>query len=118
MNTRIIGGFMAACMIGTACAGFGAGTSTNYRDRHFVRNFSMVSVEAASIGQLAQTHSQDAQVRELGRQLVQAYTQAGQQVANAAPGLDVGSKSKPRAAHRLNRLAELSGVAFDRAAMR
>jgi predicted outer membrane protein len=120
VNTRIIGGFIVVCVIGTACAGFGADKSVSYRDRHFVRNFSMVSLEAARIGQLAQTHSQDAQVRELGRQLVQTYTQAGQEVANAAQTVDVGSNSKlsGSAARKVDRLAELSGVAFDRAAMR
>ncbi|HEV7926611.1 MAG TPA: DUF4142 domain-containing protein [Verrucomicrobiae bacterium] len=120
MNTTIMGGFMAACLIGTASAGFGADWSVNYRDRHFVRNFSMVSLEAARIGQLAQTHSQDAQVQELGRQLVKAYTQAGQQVANAAPGVDGGSNAKlsGSAARRVDSLAELSGPAFDRAATR
>src|ERR1700722_11618668 len=120
MNTKIIGSLMVVCLLGTASAGFGADGSSSYRDRHFVRNFSKVSLEAARIGQLAKTNSQDAQVRELGQQLVQAYTQAGQQVADAAQDVGLGSNSKLRgsAARKVNSLAELSGVAFDRAAMR
>jgi len=120
MNTRIIRSFLVVCLIGNASAGLGANNSMTYRDRHFVRNFSRVSLEATRIGQLAQTQSQDAQVKALGRQLVRAYTDAGQKVACAAQDSDAMAKTKLRgdAARKVSKLAELTGVDFDRAAMR
>jgi predicted outer membrane protein len=119
MKTKIVNSLIAACLIGTASTAFAANISVNSRDKHFVRNFSRVSLEVARIGQLAQTRSRDAQVKELGQNLVQVYTQAGQQVANAAQGVDINSRSKLRgsAAREVNKLADLSGVAFDQAAL-
>jgi hypothetical protein len=119
MNIKIVNSLMVTYLMGVATAAFGGDVSVNARDKHFVRNFSRVSLEAARIGQLAQTHSQDADVRELGQKLVQTYTQAGQQVAVTAQIVDIDSESKLHgsAAHEINKLADLSGVAFDRAAM-
>jgi len=110
---------MAACLIATASAAHGADLSITSSDKHFVRKFSNVSLEIQSIGQLAQTQSQDTQVKELGRKLVQTYSQAGQQVAASAQA--VGIKETLRihgsAAREVNKLSGLSGAAFDQAAL-
>jgi predicted outer membrane protein len=120
MNTKIVGSLMAACLIGTASAACGAEVSVWHSDKQFVRAFSKISLEIERIGQLAQTQSQDAEVKELGQKLVQAYTQAGQRVAASAQ--TVGIVQKPRisrsAAREVNKLADLSGVAFNQAVLR
>ncbi len=110
---------MAVCLIGTAGAARGADLSVKFSDRHFVRQFSTVSLEIERIGQLAQTQSQDTQVKELGQKLVQTYTQAGQQVAASAQaaGIKETLRMHGSAAREVNKLAGLSGVAFDQAAL-
>jgi len=113
-------GLIAVCLIGTASAACGADTSVKSRDKHFVRNFSNISLEIESIAQLAQTQSRDTQVKELGQKLVQAYTQAGRQVAASAQTAGIAQKHRisGSAARELNKLADLSGVAFNQAALR
>jgi hypothetical protein len=120
MNTKILSSFMAACVIGTASAALGADLSVNSRDKHFVRDFAKVSAEVARIGELAQTQSQDPKVRALGQKLTQTYTQAGQQVTAAAQGANVDATSQltGNVARKVNKLADLSGLAFDRAALK
>jgi Domain of unknown function (DUF4142) len=119
MNPKIVGSLMAACLIGTASAARGADLSVKSGDKHFVRQFSTVSLEIERIGQLAQTQSQDTQVKELGQKLVQTYTQAGQQVAASAQaaGIKETLRINGSAAREVNKLAGLSGVAFDQAAL-
>ena len=119
MKTKVLSGFIAACLIGTASALCGADVSVYSRDKHFVHKFSMISLEVERIGQLAQTQSQDPQVKELGQKIVQAYTQAGQQVAACAQTAAVGEIPQIRGsdARKIKELADLSGEAFDRAAL-
>ena len=120
MNTKVFSGLIAACVIGSASAGYAADTAVKSSDKHFVRQFSTISLEVQRIAELAQTNSQDADVKELGQKLVQAYTQAGQQVA--ASSHTVGVQDTPRvrrsAVRKANKLANLSGAAFNRAALR
>jgi predicted outer membrane protein len=120
MKTKLTRGLIVACVMATASTMYGADMSVNSRDYHFFREFSKISYEAERIGQLAQTQSQDSQVRELGQKLVLDYTQAGQQVATAAQGLGVAPvpQISGNAVREINRLAGLSGVAFDQAAVR
>jgi hypothetical protein len=120
MNPKTVASLLAACLIWTASAACGADRLMQSRDKHFVLEFSKISMEIERIGQLAQTQSQDTQVKELGQKLVQAYTQAGQQVAASAQITDTREKPPIRggAARKVKVLAELSGTAFDQAALR
>jgi predicted outer membrane protein len=120
MKNKIINSVVAACLIGSAGAAYGAEMSVHLRDKHFVRKFSKISLEVERIGQLAQTQSQDTQVKELGQKLVQTYAQADQQVAASVQAAGVGKTPHMSggAAREVNKLAELSGVAFNQAALR
>jgi predicted outer membrane protein len=120
MKIKLTSGFIAACVIATAGTVCAADTSVNSRDNHFIREFSRLSFEIERIGQLAQTQSQDAQIRELGQKLLQDYKQAGQQVATVEQSSGVGQASQTSAStvREINKLAGLSGVAFDQAAIR
>jgi hypothetical protein len=120
MSTNVFRGLIAACLILTASAACGAGTAVKSGDKHFVRQFSTISLEVQRLAQLAQTNSQDAEVKELGQKLVQAYTQAGQQVAASAQAAGVRETPRIRrsAARKVKKLANLSGAAFNQAALR
>jgi hypothetical protein len=99
---------------------FAPDAALNSQDKHFVSEFSNISLEVERIGQLTQTQSQDAQVKELGQKIVQDYGQAGERVAASAR--TAGAGETPRlsasAARTVNKLADLSGAAFDQAALR
>jgi len=120
MKTKIMSSFIATYLIGTASMVCGADLSLNSRDQHFVRDFSNVSLEAQHIGQLAQRQSQDTQVKELGQKLLRDYAQAGQLMASTAQSAGAGETSQMSgtAVREINRLAGLSGAAFDQAAVR
>jgi hypothetical protein len=92
----------------------------NSRDKHFVTQFANITLELARIGQLAQSQSQDPQVKELGQRIVQDYGQAAQRVAASAraAGADQPPQLTGRAARAVNKLSNLSGPAFDQAAVR
>jgi predicted outer membrane protein len=119
MKSKLINSFIAGCLIGTASAVCGADTSLNARDKHFVHEFSNISREVERIGQLAQTQSQDAQVKELGQKLVQDYAQAGRQMATSAKVEGIGETPEiaRNALREVNKLAGLSGAEFDQSAM-
>ena len=91
----------------------------NSRDKNFVSEFSNISLELERIGQLAQTQSQDMQVKELGKKLAQNYASIGQQVAASAQaaGATGTSQFNGSAARVINKLADLSGGTFDQAAL-
>src|SRR5580698_6562635 len=110
MNSKTIGSLIAACLIWTASAACGADTSVKSGDKHFVRTFSKISMEIERIGQLAQTQSQDSQVKELGQKLVQTYAQAGQQLAASARvvGIKEELQMNGSAAREVNKLAGFS----------
>ena len=99
---------------------FAPGAAVNSHDKHFVSEFSSISLEVERIAQLAQTQSQDAQVKELGQKILQDYGQAGEQVAASARATGAGETPKlsGSAARTVNKLADLSGTAFDQAALR
>lgn len=120
MKAKMVGRLLAVFLIGTANAVCAADTSAKSGDRHFVRQFSKISLEIERIGQLTQTHSQDPKIKELGQELVQTYAEAGQQVAASAQDADSGKtlRISGSAARKLKELADLSGVAFNQAALR
>jgi uncharacterized protein (DUF305 family) len=99
---------------------FAPEVALNARDKHFVSEFSNIRLELERIGQMAQRQSQDSQVKELGQKIVQDYGQAGERVAASARGAGAGETSKisGSAARAVNKLANLSGAAFDQAALR
>jgi predicted outer membrane protein len=119
MKSKLIICFITGCLIGTASAVGGADTSLNFRDKHFVREFSNITREVERIGQLAQTQSQATQVKELGQKLVQDYAQAGRRVATSAKAVGIGETLEiPDSVLReVNKLAGLSGAEFNQAAM-
>jgi predicted outer membrane protein len=96
-----------------------AAVAFSYRDKKFVSEFSNISLELERIGQLAQTRSQDTQVKELGKKLVQDYTSIRQQVATSAQAAGVGRTLQfgGSAAREINKLANLSGETFDQTAL-
>jgi predicted outer membrane protein len=119
MKTKLTSGFVLACLIGMAGAASGADLATS-GDKHFFREFSQISLEVERIGQLAQTQSQNAKVKALGQELVQDYAQAGQEAAATSQALRGGEtpQMSAKAVREVNKLAGLSGIAFDQAALR
>jgi len=120
VNTSAWGAEPTAPMELSPTVVFAPEVALNSRDKHFVSEFPVISLELERIGQLAQTQSQDTQVKELGQKLVQTYTQAGQQVAASVQATGAGKtpRMSGSAAREVNKLAELSGVTFNQAALR
>jgi predicted outer membrane protein len=99
---------------------FAPEAALNSRDKHFVSEFSNISLELERIGRLAQTQSQDTQVKELAQKIVQDYGQAAGRVAASGPAAGAGEPPQlsGSAARAVDKLADLSGTAFDQAALR
>ena len=116
MKTSFIGGFLAAGLVIAATAQR-ADAQSSAHDRHFVREFLQASLEIERIGQLAQTQSQDNHIKALGQKLVQDYTQAAQQVGAMALTASDRPQTSSGATREINKLENLSGPAFDKAAL-
>lgn len=86
-------------------------------DKDFVRNAAETSATEVHLGKLAQDKGSTDQVKDLGKRMVEANTQTSQQLQQAATALKIQvSNEPPRKAKKAGeKLAKLSGTAFDRA---
>ena len=86
-------------------------------DKSFVRNAAEVSAIQVHLGKIAADKASDSSVKELGKQMVEAHTQTGQQLKQAAAALNVDVPANPpkKAKKDEEKLAKLSGNDFDRA---
>ena len=86
-------------------------------DKDFVRNAAETSATEVHLGKLAQDKGSTDQVKDLGKRMVEANTQTSQQLQQAATALKIQvSNEPPRKAKKAEeKLAKLSGTAFDRA---
>jgi putative membrane protein len=86
-------------------------------DKDFIKNVSESSATEVEIGKLAADKASTDAVKGLGKQMVEAHTQTGQHLKEAAAALKVQvSDDPPRKAKKAeDKLAKLSGADFDRA---
>jgi putative membrane protein len=86
-------------------------------DKDFVKSVSESSATEVQLGKLAQEKASSDAVKELGKRLVEAHTQTGQQLKQAGAALNVPVSSDPprKAKKAQDKLAKLSGPEFDRA---
>jgi len=86
-------------------------------DKDFVRNASESSATEVHLGKLAQDKGSSDAVKELGKKMVDAHTQAGDQLKQAATALNIPAPDDPprKAKKAGDKLAKLSGSDFDRA---
>lgn len=86
-------------------------------DKSFVRNAAEVSAIQVHLGKIAADKASASSVKELGKQMVEAHTQTGQQLKQAAAALNVDVPANPpkKAKKDEEKLAKLSGNDFDRA---
>jgi hypothetical protein len=117
MKTKFISCLIALGLFGGASFALGDDTKVNSHDKKFVRDYSKIVLKMQRVGQLAQRQSQDPQIRELGQKLIDYYAKAGRMVGATAQTVGVGEKSQisGRDERELNKLATLSGGAFDQA---
>ncbi|HTX25370.1 MAG TPA: DUF4142 domain-containing protein [Steroidobacteraceae bacterium] len=96
-----------------------AGTSTRLdkSDRAFVREAAQANLGEIALGRLAEQNGQDPQVRAFGERMVKDHTQLNDQLTSMAQSLDVTVPTSPSKKDdaTLNKLAGLSGAAFDKA---
>jgi putative membrane protein len=86
-------------------------------DKDFVRNAAEATATEIHLGKIAQEKGSSDAVKELGKQMVEAHTQTGQQLQQAATALKIALPAEPpkRAKKDEEKLAKLSGADFDRA---
>jgi putative membrane protein len=86
-------------------------------DKDFIRNVAESSATEVQLGKFAQDKASSDAVKELGKRMVEAHTQTGQQLKQAAAALNVQVPAEPprKAKKAEDKLAKLSGTDFDRA---
>jgi putative membrane protein len=86
-------------------------------DKDFVKSVSESSATEVQLGKLAQEKGSSDAVKELGKRMVEAHTQTGEQLKQAGAALNVPVSSDPprKAKKAQDKLAKLSGPDFDRA---
>jgi putative membrane protein len=119
-STAATTGTQGAGTTGTTASGSGSSSATLSRaDRKIIMDLAQANMSEIETGRLAQSKSQNEQVKNYAQQMIDDHTKAlsdVQQLAQArnitlATQLDRTNKAK------LNRLGGLSGEAFDRAYM-
>jgi len=85
-------------------------------DKDFVRSVAESSATEVHLGKLAQEKGSSDAVKELGKRMVEAHTQTGQQLKQAATALNLQMPADPprKAKKAEDKLAKLSGPEFDR----
>ena len=86
-------------------------------DKDFVKNLAESSATEVQLGKLAQEKGSSDAVKELGKRMVDAHTQTGEQLKQAGAALKLQMPSEPprKAKKAEDKLAKLSGPDFDRA---
>ena len=85
-------------------------------DKDFVRSVAESSAAEVQLGKLAQEKASSDAVKELGKRMVEAHTQTGEQLKKAGAALNIQVPSDPprKAKKAQDKLAKLSGPDFDR----
>ena len=86
-------------------------------DKDFVKNVAEASATEAHLGKIAQEKASSDAVKQLGKQMVDANTQTGRQLQQAATALKITLPAEPpkKARKDEDKLAKLSGADFDHA---
>jgi putative membrane protein len=86
-------------------------------DKDFVRSVAESSATEVHLGKLAQEKASSDAVKELGKRMVEANSQTGEQLKKAGAALNIHVPSEPprKAKKAQDKLAKLSGPDFDRA---
>lgn len=103
---------------GATASGTGAsGTALSSGDRQIVMNMAQQHMAEIETSRMAQTKSQNAQVKNFAQQMIDDHTRALGEVRQLAQSRKLTVPSELDRTHkaRVNRLARLEGEAFDRA---
>jgi len=86
-------------------------------DKDFIRSVAESSATEVQLGKLAQDKGSNDNVKELGKQMVEAHTKTGEQMKQAAAALKIQLPADPprKAKKAEEKLAKLSGPDFDHA---
>jgi putative membrane protein len=86
-------------------------------DKDFIKSVAESSATEVQLGKLAENKASSDSVKELGKGMVEAHTQTGQQLKQAADALKIQLPAEPprKAKKAEGKLAKLSGPDFDRA---
>jgi putative membrane protein len=86
-------------------------------DKDFVKTIAESSATEAQLGKIAQEKASSDGVKEFGKQMVEAQSQTGQELQQAATALKIDLTSGPprKAKKDEEKLAKLSGADFDHA---
>jgi putative membrane protein len=86
-------------------------------DKDFIKSVAESSATEVQLGKLAEDKASSDSVKELGKRMVEAHTQTGQQLKQAADALKIQLPAEPprKAKKAEGKLAKLSGPDFDRA---
>ena len=85
-------------------------------DEAFVRSVAESSATEVQLGKLAQEKASSDAARELGKRMVEAHAQTGEQLKRACAALNIQVPSEPsgKARKAQDKLSKLSGPDFDR----
>ena len=86
-------------------------------DKDFIRSVAESSATEVQLGKLAQEKASGDAVKELGKSMVEAHTNTGEQLKQAGSALKIQVPSEParKAKKAQDKLEKLSGPDFDRA---
>ena len=86
-------------------------------DKDFVKSVAESSATEVELGKLAQEKASSDAVKDLGKRMVDAHTQTGEQMKKAGAALNMNLTSEPprKAKKAQDKLSKLSGPDFDRA---
>ncbi|HJU27220.1 MAG TPA: DUF4142 domain-containing protein [Rhodanobacteraceae bacterium] len=101
---------IAACLLSTA-AWCGS------QDSDFAKKAASGGLAEVSLGKLAESHAQSADIKAFGQRMVQDHSKANDQLMAAAAQANVKLPASPGPEEQatINRLSKLQGAAFDRA---
>ena len=110
MKTRQGIMMIAGCLLSTAalCAS---------QDTDFARHAASGGLAEVSMGNLAESHAQSADVKSFGQRMVQDHSKANDQLMAAAAQANIKLPANPMPMDQaaVDRLSKLQGTAFDRA---
>jgi putative membrane protein len=110
MKTRQGIMMVAGCLLSTAalCAS---------QDTDFARHAASGGLAEVSMGKLAESHAQNADVKSFGQRMVQDHSKANDQLMAAASQANIKLPANPLPMDQaaVDRLSKLQGAAFDRA---
>jgi putative membrane protein len=110
MKTRQGIMMIAGCLLSTAAL-------CGPQDNEFARHAASGGLAEVSLGKLAESHAQSADVKSFGQRMVQDHSKANDQLMAAAAQakIKLPANPMPKDQAAINRLSKLQGAAFDRA---